>query len=41
MKVHEVEKSFEGLILKELPKHPKYAFLGKEKSKRVIIVVDL
>ena len=40
-KVHEVEKSFEGLIMKELPKHLKYAFLGAEGSKLVIIAADL
>ena len=40
-KVHEVEKSFEGLIMKELPKHLKYAFLGAEGSKPVIIAADL
>ena len=33
LKVQEAEKSSEGLILKELPKHLKYAFLSKEKSK--------
>ena len=31
-KGQEVEKSYEGLILKELPKHLKYAFLGAEKA---------
>ena len=35
------EKSFEGLVLKEFPKHLKYAFLGKERSKTVILVADL
>ena len=40
-KAQEVETSPEGLILKELPKHLKYAFLGVEKSKPVIIVKDL
>ena len=40
-KVQEAEKSSEGLILKELPKHLKYALLSEEKSKPVIIVVDL
>ena len=40
-KAQEVEKSYEGLILKELPKHLKYAFLGVERSKPVIIAVDL
>ena len=37
----EVEKSYEGLILKELPKHLKYAFLGAERALPVIIAVDL
>ena len=32
-KAREVETIFKGLILKELPKHLKYAFLGAEKSK--------
>ena len=41
MKVQEAGKSSKGLILKELPKHFKYAFLGEEKSKPVIIAVDL
>ena len=41
MKVQEVEKSSNWLILKELPKHLKYAFLEEEKSKPVIIAVDL
>ena len=36
-----VEKSFEGLILKELPKHLKYAFLGAERAQLVIINADL
>ena len=40
-KAQEVEKSYEGLIMKELPKHLKYAFLGVERSKPVIIAVDL
>ena len=40
-KAQEVETSYEGLILKELPKHLKYAFLGAEKSKLVIIETDL
>ena len=39
--MQEEEKSFEGLILKELPKHLKYAFLGEEKSKPVIIAAYL
>ena len=41
VKVHDVENSSEGLILKELPKHLKYTFMGKEKSKPLIIVVAL
>ena len=40
-KEQEVEKSYEGLILKELPKHLKYAFLGAEKAQPVIIAADL
>ena len=40
-KAQEVEKSFEDLILKELPKHLKYVFLGSERSKPVLIVADL
>ena len=36
-----VEKSFEGLIMKELPKHLKYAFLGAERAQLVIIAADL
>ena len=36
----EKKKKFEGLILKESPKHLKYAFLGSEKSKPVIIAAD-
>ena len=39
--VQEVEKIYEGLSLKELPKHLKYAFLEAERSKLVIIVADL
>ena len=39
-KVLELEKSDEGLIMKELPKHLKYAFLGAERSKLVIIETD-
>ena len=41
IEVQEVEKNSEGLILKQFPKHLKYAFLGEEKSKLVIIAVDL
>ena len=37
----ELEKSSDGLILKELPKHLKYEFSGEEKSKPVIIAADL
>ena len=37
----EVKKSSEGLILKELPKHLKYVFLGAERSQPVIIAADL
>ena len=40
-KVSEVNTSSEGLILKELPEHLKYAFLKAEKSKPVIILADL
>ena len=36
-----VEKSFEGLIMKELPKHLKYAFLGAERAQPIIIATDL
>ena len=34
------EKSFEGHVLKELPNHLKYAFLGEERFKPVIIAAD-
>ena len=37
----EVNKSSEGLILKELPGHLKYAFLQPEKGKPVIIAAGL
>ena len=40
-KVQEIEKSYEGLILKELPKHLTYAFLGVERSKPIIIAANL
>ena len=40
-KAVEVNKNLEGLILKELPEHLKYAFLEAEKSKPVIISADL
>ena len=36
-KAKEIETSSEGLTLKELPRHLKYAFLGLEKAKPVII----
>ena len=40
--VQEVEKkSYEGLILKKLPKRLKYVFLGAEISKPVIIAANL
>ena len=39
--VLEVNTSSEGLILNELPKHLKYAFLEAGKSKPVIILADL
>ena len=35
-----MEKSFEGLILRELPKHVKYAFLGAT-AQPVIIAANL
>ena len=35
------EKSYEGLVLKELPKHLNYVFLDKERSKLVIIEANL
>ena len=34
-KVHEIEKSYEGLIKKELPKHLKYAFLRDKKNQNL------
>ena len=40
-KVAEENKSLEGLILKELPEHLKYAFLQPEKGKPVIISAGL
>ena len=40
-KVQEVEKSLEGLIMKELPKHLRYVFLGVERAQPVIIAADL
>ena len=40
-KTIEQETSTEGLVLKELPSHLKYAFLELEKAKPVIISVAL
>ena len=40
-KEQEVEKSSEGLIMKELPKHLKYAFLGVERAQPIIIAANL
>ena len=40
-KVAEENKSSEGLILKELPEHLKYAFLQQEKGKPIIISAGL
>ena len=40
-KATEQETSVEGLILKELPSHLKYAFLETEKGKPVIILAAL
>ena len=40
-KEQEVEKSSEGLIMKELPKHLKYAFLGVERAQPIIIEANL
>ena len=37
-KAKEIEASSKGLSLKKLPKHLKYAFLGSEKAKPVIIL---
>ena len=39
--VADKNKSSDGLILKELPEHLKYAFLQPEKGKPVIILVGL
>ena len=39
--VAEENKRLEGLILKELPKHLKYAVLQPEKGKLIIILVGL
>ena len=41
VKVHDVEKICKGLLLKYLPKHLQYVFVGEEKSKPLIIAVDL
>ena len=35
------EKTYEGRFLKELPKYLKYAFLGEERSKHVILAANL
>ena len=35
------EKSYKGLVQKELPKNLKYAFLGEERSKPIILAADL
>ena len=40
-KEQEVEKSYKGLVLKELPKHLTYAFLRAERAQPVIIAADL
>ena len=40
-KVTKQKTSAEGLILKELPNHLKYAFLQPEKGKPVIISIEL
>ena len=40
-KGQEVEKIYEGLILKELPKHLKYAFFGAKRAQPIIIAADL
>ena len=40
-KESETETSLEGLALKELPKHLKYAFLEPEKVKHVVISAAL
>ena len=41
VKVQDVEKSSKWLILKEVPKHLKYAFLGDERYKPMIFAADL
>ena len=40
-KVQKVEMSSKGLIMKELPKHLKYAFLEAERAQLVIIAANL
>ena len=40
-KVQWEEKSYEGLVLKELPKHSKYVFMEEKRSKHVIIAANL
>ena len=35
------KKSSKGLVLKEFPKHLKYVFLDKDRSKPVIIAANL
>ena len=40
-KAKEIRTSSEGLTLKELPRHLKYAFLGPEKAKPGIILAAL
>ena len=40
-KIQMEENSSEGLVLKELPKHLKYAFLGEERSNAMILAADL
>ena len=41
VKIQEEENDSKQLILKELPKHLKYVFLGEKKSKHVIMVANL
>ena len=40
-KAKEIETSLEGLTLKELPRHLKYAFIEQEKEKPIIISAAL
>ena len=40
-KIQVEEMSSEGLVLNELPMHLKYASLGEERSKLIIVVADL